>query len=68
MFSLEEIDDQIWVFNRAADDLEEKAAGMTHLMTQSALRCHAGGLREAAQSLQRMIANEIEFQAREALR
>ena len=68
MFTIHDIDDQVWVFNRAADDLEAKAERLTHSLMQSMLRCHASGLREAAGSLQRMIENEVEREAREALR
>lgn len=68
MFSLRDIDDRIAILSNAADDLEEKASDHTHLITQCSLRCHAGGLREAAKLLERMIANEIEREAREAMR
>jgi hypothetical protein len=68
MFSLQDIDAQITVLTSSAEDLEAKAETYTHVMTQSSLRCYADGLRMAADLLQRMIANEIEREAREALR
>lgn len=68
MFSLADIDGQIWLFNHAADDLEKKADELTHPVMQSALRGAANGLRDAAGSLARMIEREIEREAREALR
>jgi hypothetical protein len=69
MFSLRDIDDQIYVFKSAADSLEEKADDphVTALMGTT-LRCHANGLREAARSLARMIEHEVEREAREAMR
>ncbi len=68
MFSLQQIDDRVELLNRAAEDLEAKAETQTHLMTSTMLRCHADGLRTAAGVFARMAADEIEREAREALR
>lgn len=67
MFSLQQIDDRIGVLNRAAEDLEGKAETYTHAGTQISLRCYADGLRTAADIFGRMIADEIEREAREAM-
>lgn len=69
MFSIFDIDDRITIFERAAQDLEEKA----DLETDSSfgaqlLRAHACGFRQAAHSLERMIEFRVEREAIEAMR
>lgn len=68
MFSLHDIDFQVDVFKGAADDLEERANRHGNPVMQALLRGNASGLREAASALERMIENEIEREAREAMR
>lgn len=68
MFTIHDIDGQVWILNRAAEDLESKADALTHVFMASVLRAHADGLREAGKSLARMIEREVEREAREALR
>ena len=67
MFSLHDIDNQIAVFNAAADDLEAKADATPHQGMDMCLRGAAHGLRDAARSLQRMVERHIETEAREAM-
>ena len=69
MFTLHDIDIRILSFNSAADELEAKAERPgTDLLKTLAYRCHADGLREAAVSLERMVQDAVEREAREAMR
>jgi hypothetical protein len=67
MFSLAQIDARITVLRTAAEDLYAKADTYTHVGTQISLRCYADGLTVAADMLQKMIGDEVEREAREAM-
>lgn len=67
MFSLEQIDNQISIYYDAAADVDDKADLTPHAAMQMCLRGTADGLREAARSLERMVAREVEREAREAM-
>lgn len=67
MFSLSDIDFQISVFYDAAAQMDEKADLTPHTAMQMCMRGTAEGLREAARSLERMVAREVEREAREAM-
>jgi len=68
MFSLHDIDEQVEIFKGAADNLEVRADGVHDQVLCASLRGSANGLREAAFCLQRMVENEIEREAREAMK
>lgn len=67
MFSLADIDYQILIFKRAAELLDQRAEEVKGRLADL-LECHANGLRESAASLEQMIQNAIEREAREAMR
>ena len=67
MFSLHDIDNQVSIFYDAAADLDDKADLTPHAPMNMCLRGTAEGLREAARSLERMVAREVEREAREAM-
>jgi hypothetical protein len=68
MFSLSQIDARIAMFNATADDADVKCAETLHPAAAASLAGAAYAFREAAKSLERMVADEIEREAREVLR
>ena len=68
MFSLAEIDEQVVIFNDAADHLSVKADQQPNQVMQMSLRGASNGFREAAHSLERMVSRAIEAEARKAMK
>ena len=68
MFSLHDIDDRIAMFNSTADEADARASGERHPVASASLFAAAFAYRECARSLGRMVADEVEREAREALR
>lgn len=68
MFSLHDIDDRIAMFNATAVEAEARASCEHHPAASASFFAAAFAYRECAKSLERMVADEVEREAREALR
>lgn len=68
MFSLHDIDARIAMFNATADEAEARAASEHNPTASASLFAAAFAYRECAKSLERMVADAVEQEAREAMR
>lgn len=66
MFSPRQIEDRIWVLNTVAEKFETRAKDEAPWLAAMS-NCTAMGLRQGAEILERMVQDEIELEALDAI-